>query len=114
MRDYEATISSPTGEGSLLGDLLKLSQGDEDSEAAAGSSLGDMATKLGKRLSTASLSDIGSMVGFDKSFTDREVTMVKSLLKGESLAHHMEDSYYEAMGRAGGFKAIPNEEIEAV
>jgi len=46
-----------------------------------------------------------------KKFVERESKLVKSLVSGEALSHHMEDQYYMAMGRACGFKAVVGEEI---
>jgi hypothetical protein len=37
--------------------------------------------------------------------------MIQSILKGEALAHHMEDEYYMAFGRACGFDAKIGEEL---
>ena len=54
------------------------------------------------------------MVGIDKNYANRELQLAQSFLKGESLAHHMEDSYFEAMGRAVGFNTTVGEEIVKV
>ena len=104
VRDYEANLSSPTAEGTLLGDLFSMTQ-----ESLAGQSkdekeeqllrkLGSVGSKFQKRLSTITAADITSVIGIDRSFTDREIKLVQSLFKGDALTHHMEDSYYAAMG----------------
>lgn len=114
VRDYEAKLASPTAEGTLLGDLLALTKGEEEAgkiseKESAG--FGGLAAKVQKRLSSISASDITSIIGMDKSFTDRELQMAKALYSGDALAHHMEDSYYSAMGRAGGFVAVVGEDV---
>jgi hypothetical protein len=123
VRDREQMMSSPTAEGSLLGDLLALAQEDGSKEGSKKTEkestqlfgqLGNVASKFQKRLSSVTAADITSVLGIDKSFTEREITMVQSLLKGDALAHHMEDSYYAAMGRASGFVAVVGEDVAPV
>jgi hypothetical protein len=99
VRDYDKMLSSPTGEGTLLGDLLGTFKGD------------DSFSKIQKRLSTVTASDITSVIGIDRSFTDREINIMQALFKGDALSNHMEDSYYAAMGRAGGFVAVVGEDV---
>jgi hypothetical protein len=117
VRDYKKRIASPIAEGTLLGDLGKLMKQDEPAaneekeEEQLFGQLGSMASKFSKRLSTISASDITSVLGIDKTFSTREIELVQSLLKGEGLAHHLEDSYYAAMGRAVGFVAVVGEDI---
>jgi hypothetical protein len=36
---------------------------------------------------------------------------MQALFKGDALSHHMEDSYYAAMGRAVGFVAVVGEDV---
>lgn len=114
VRDYENRIVSPTSEGSLIGDLMSLTKGSGDASVEAEKSLnqlGSLASKFQERLSKVTLSDVASVIGIDKKFSERELKIVQSLVKGEGLAHHMEDSYYAAMGRAVGFRASVGEEI---
>jgi hypothetical protein len=54
------------------------------------------------------------VIGIDKSFTERELQLAQALYSGDALSHHMEDSYYAAMGRAGGFVAVVGEEVVPV
>jgi len=50
-----------------------------------------------KLKSGITVSDVTSLVGIDKSFTDREFKIIKSFAEGNALAHHMEDEYYAAI-----------------
>lgn len=118
VRDFEQMTASPTADGTLLGDLLKAMKGDEtklkdDKNQRLLDQVGSVAAKLSERLSAVTAADITSLIGIDKSFTEREVQMVQALLKGEALAHHMEDSYYAAIGNAAGFVSLVGEEIVA-
>ena len=93
---------------------MSLTKGDDDTSEEAERSLnqlGSLATKFQERLSKVTLSDVASVVGIDKNFSERELKIVQSLVKGDGLAHHMEDSYYGAMGRAVGFRASVGEDI---
>eukprot|EP00526_Cylindrotheca_closterium_P004641 CAMPEP_0113624096 /NCGR_PEP_ID=MMETSP0017_2-20120614/12415_1 /TAXON_ID=2856 /ORGANISM="Cylindrotheca closterium" /LENGTH=790 /DNA_ID=CAMNT_0000534103 /DNA_START=9 /DNA_END=2381 /DNA_ORIENTATION=- /assembly_acc=CAM_ASM_000147 len=114
VRDYENRIASPTSEGTLIGDLVSLTKGEEDSSVEAERSLnqlGNLASKFQERLSKVTVSDVASVIGIDKNFSEREIKIVQSLVKGDGLANHMEDSYYAAMGRAVGFRASVGEDI---
>lgn len=121
VRDYEKMMSSPTAEGTLLGDLLK-AIGDNKQQSGLSdeqgkkllAQVGSIASKFQERLSAVTASDITSLLGFDKSFTDRELQMVQALFKGEALAHHLEDSYYAAMGNCAGFVALLGKDIVPV
>jgi Lipase (class 3) len=112
-----ATLVNPLKAGSFLGDILTTS---DDNQQESKSSLSwteqisAAAGKLSDRLKTASVSDIASIVGIDKSFSEREIKLIRSLVQGKALAHHMEDEYYAGMGRASGFLAKVGEEIEAL
>jgi hypothetical protein len=125
VRDYETRMSSPIGEGTLLGDLFKETQDalqggkkeggkKEEKKQDLFSNMGNLASKVGERLSTATASDFTSLIGMDRSFTDREMKIVNSLFQGKALAHHMEDKYYAAMGRAGGFIAEVGEDLAPI
>jgi hypothetical protein len=117
VRDYEKRLASPTAEGSLLGDLLALTKGDDSQKKEPGQvsdQVGGWASKFQKWLSTITASDITSVIGIDKSFTEREFQLAQALYSGDALAHHMEDAYYAAMGRAGGFVAVVGEEVVPV
>lgn len=106
-------------EGMLLDDLVKAGKAQEQASGEDGesSSSGGVFSQLGaaaSRLKTVDVADLTSLVGIDKSYAKREVELAQSFLKGESLAHHMEDSYYMAMGRAVGFNTTVGEEIVPV
>lgn len=113
VRDYENRIANPTSEGTLLGDLMTLTQGDGDSLETERSltQLGSLASKFQERLSKVTISDVASVIGIDKKFSQRELEIVQSLVKGDGLANHLEDSYYAALGRAVGFLATVGEDI---
>lgn len=117
VRDLERMTASPIADGSLLGDLLQVMKSDglnlqDDKYQKLLDQAGSIASKFSERLSLLTASDITSLVGIDKSFTEREVQMVQALLKGEALAHHMEDSYFAAMANAGGLVAIDGGQID--
>lgn len=116
VRDYQRMMSSPTAEGSLLGDLLKAisKEGSANEQGKSGellAQIGSIASKFQERLQAVTASDLTTLIGIDKSFTEREIQMVQALFKGEALAHHMEDSYYSALGSAGGFIAVIGKDI---
>jgi hypothetical protein len=70
-----------------------------------------LASQVTQRLSTITATDLASVVGIDRQFTLREMRMISSILNGQALAHHMEDQYYAAMGRAVGMIARVGEEL---
>lgn len=116
VRDYQRMMASPTAEGSLLGDLLKAlnKEGSDHEQEKTGellSQIGAIASKFQERLLAVTASDLTTLIGIDKTFTEREIQMVQALFKGEALAHHMEDSYYSALGSAGGFVAVMGRDI---
>jgi hypothetical protein len=63
------------------------------------------------RLSKTTMTDLASVIGIDRSYASREMQIAQSFLQGEALAHHLEDSYYSAIGRSLGFIARVGEEI---
>ena len=124
VRDGNA-LSDPLGSGSLLGDIMSSLQDDGDEsdvnngmeEKSSSSSfnlakLGNIAEKVTGRLQRISAEDIGSIVGIDKQFTQREVKFLQSIFSGEGLSHHMEDKYYQGIGLCCGFAALPGEELK--
>jgi hypothetical protein len=95
----------------LLDDLAKTyNEKSSDDSGGVISQLGAVANRLQKM----DVADLTSVVGIDKSYANREFQLAQSFLKGESLAHHMEDSYYTAMGRAVGFNTTVGEDIAPV
>jgi hypothetical protein len=66
---------------------------------------------LASRLSKTSVTDLTSVLGIDRNYANRELQIAQSFFKGEALAHHLEDSYYAALGGAVGFVARVGEEI---
>lgn len=124
IRDSSTVTMSPVAEGTLLGDLFSAIKQNEkvveagessissqDGPAGDGNQIKTVFSRVQERLSTVTAADITSLIGINKSYSQREFKMVQALFTGEALAHHMEDSYYNAMGRAGGFDAKPNEAI---
>lgn len=114
VRDRKNALTSPLADGSLLGDLYASTQETlaNSGEKGTGAQLSDLsssiqqfASKVTNRLQAASATDIASIIGVDKKFSQREMKMIQSIAKGEALAHHMEDEYYVALGRACGFLA---------
>ena len=101
----------------LLDDLAKAATpgravaSDASSVESKSSSLFDQLGAVASRLQKVDMADLTSVVGIDKNYANREMQLVQSFLKGESLAHHMEDSYFVAMGRAVGFNTTVGEDI---
>ncbi|GKY91437.1 hypothetical protein MPSEU_000116000 [Mayamaea pseudoterrestris] len=112
-------LTSPMAEGSLLGDLFRATE-EELKNAAADkqeSLLGRLASfsdKLSKRLPTLTPGDIASVFGIERSFSDREMKLISSLVQGRGLAHHLEDQYYGGLGRAGSYLCVVGEDIVEV
>ena len=85
-------LSSPMMTGSLLADLYNATRGSFDEEAPMSwEKLSKAASKVTERMKTLSATDVASVLGIDRSFTEREIKLVQSLLEGKALAHHMED-----------------------
>ncbi|KAL7540939.1 hypothetical protein ACHAXR_010488 [Thalassiosira sp. AJA248-18] len=117
IRDGNA-LSDPLGSGSLLGDIMNTFQEGKDQEGEESSSssfnlakLGNIAGKVTGRLQQLSAEDLGSMVGIDKRFTQREVKFLQSIFTGEGFSHHMEDKYYQGMGMCCGFAALAGQPL---
>jgi len=113
VRDGATPLTSPLASGALLGDIYQsVKQVTETSSSNEGSlDWNAMVEKVGGRLQSLSATDITSVVGIDKSYAEREVKMIQSVASGEALAHHLEDEYYQGMGRACGFVARLGEDI---
>ena len=50
-----------------------------------------------------------SMFGLEKEFVSAELEMIESLTKGTAIVHHLEPSYYTAMGAALDAVTMPAE-----
>jgi hypothetical protein len=104
-------------EGSLLAELFNATTEDgiNQTTTASGLSLSKLsaaATKLTKRVQAGlTVSDVASVLGLDRSFTEREFKLISSLFEGRGLSHHLEDEYYKGMGLAAGFLALLGEDI---
>jgi len=112
VRDGKA-LSSPMAEGSLLADIISSTKG-SFAEEAGGSLTEKLSSAFGgvaSRLSKATASEVVGAFGIDSDFSEREAKMIKSLFQGKALAHHMEDQYYQGMGRAGGYLARVDEDL---
>jgi len=115
VRDGNAMVD-PLGSGSLLGDIMNTFQDDDNKEEEESSpfslaKLGSIAGKVTGRLKELSAEDVASVVGIDKSFTQREMKFFQSIFSGEGLSHHMEDRYYQGMGMCSGFAALAGQEL---
>ncbi|VEU44809.1 unnamed protein product [Pseudo-nitzschia multistriata] len=128
VRDVRSVTKGILSEGMLLDDLVKAAnsmttpgESDGENQADGGESSGggnnsvfSQMKGVADRLKKVDMSDLTSLVGIDKSYSTRELELAQSFLKGESLAHHMEDSYYLGMGRAVGYNTTVGEEIVRV
>eukprot|EP00578_Thalassiosira_sp_NH16_P021655 CAMPEP_0181086980 /NCGR_PEP_ID=MMETSP1071-20121207/6035_1 /TAXON_ID=35127 /ORGANISM="Thalassiosira sp., Strain NH16" /LENGTH=919 /DNA_ID=CAMNT_0023168851 /DNA_START=45 /DNA_END=2804 /DNA_ORIENTATION=- len=121
VRDGNA-LSNPLGSGSLLGDINTLVKQQEDnaernvekSSSFNLAKLGNIAKDVTGRLKQLSAEDVASVVGIDKSFTQREMKFFQSIFSGAGLSHHMEDKYYQGMGMTCGFAALAGQELVAL
>jgi hypothetical protein len=105
VRDGVST-SSPMMEGSLLGDLYNATrEGFDETSPMSWEKLTGAASKVTARIKTLSATDVASVLGIDRDFTEREIKLVQSLLQGKALAHHMEDQYYATLGAAADEEA---------
>ena len=95
----------------VLNERINNAEGTVTKEKVAASPLFAQLGAVADRLSKATITDIASIVGIDRTYATRELQIAQSFLAGEALAHHMEDSYYSAMGRTVGLKAAVGEEI---
>jgi Lipase (class 3) len=114
VRDMDFVLNSPIGEGTLLGDLIKATMDDDNTQAEAQGVFGKFSavtSKWSERVKNLKASDLASIVGIDREFSEREFKIIESFAKGNALANHMEDDYYAAMGRAVGLRAAVGEEI---
>ena len=127
VRDLRSVTKGILSEGMLLDDLVKAANsmpgggenknnddGEGEQEGDGGNSVFSKVGAVASRLKKVDLGDLTSLVGIDKTYSTRELELAQSFLKGESLANHMEDSYYMAMGRAVGFNTTVGEEIVRV
>lgn len=67
--------------------------------------------KLSKRVSTLTASDLATIIGIDRNFSQREMEIIQSLLQGKAVSHHMEDEYFKGIAGASGFLARLGEDI---
>lgn len=107
-------LSSPVAEGSLLSDIIastKTSFSEADDTSLA-EKLSSAFGQTVSRLQQATAGEIVGILGIDQKFSEREAKMISALFQGKALAHHMEDEYYKGMGRAGGFLARVDEELQ--
>jgi Lipase (class 3) len=113
VRDMDFVLNSPIAEGTLLGDLLSATATatNETDQKDVFGRFSTMASKWSERVKNIKASDLASIIGIDREFSEREFKIIESFAKGRALANHLEDDYYAAMGRASGFRAIVGEEI---
>lgn len=133
VRDGQSTVS-PLAKGSLIGDIVSAVSGNDGNEIENLNEEIQSNTALSKegkvvvenallsrvggavmdRLGSLSASDIGSLVGLDGSFVERETKIVRSIFSGNGLADHMEDRYYRTLGNVCGFVAEVGEDIKVI
>ena len=112
VRDSGA-FAHPASEGSFLSELFSAATDSmaSENEGGLGDKLSSAFGQVTARLRSATASDVGSVFGIGKEFTERELKMFQAMLDLKALAHHLEDSYYAGMGRACGFVAKVGEEF---
>lgn len=137
VRDGLALVSN-TGEGTLISELITATRDSWENEDNSDSITGRFSAAIQQvttRLKNVTPQDIASIVGIDRSFSEREMKLAKALFEGKALAHHMEDECkyssivysalgywtcdsqtpysldYGGMGRASGFLAKVGEDI---
>jgi hypothetical protein len=102
------SLSSPLAPGMLLQELVEATKQDEsvgETPKSWTDRFASVAGKVTERIKTIKPSELTNILGIDTSFTDREVRIFRSLLRGKAVSHHLEDQYYGGMGKAGGFLA---------
>jgi Lipase (class 3) len=109
-------LSSPVADGTLLGDIIAATKSDVLQKSGSGglpswNQLSEMAGRVADRVKSVTASDVASVLGIDRQFSDREMKLISSLLQGRALAHHLEDEYYSGMGRAAGLRAKVGEDL---
>lgn len=136
VRDGKRATSDPMASGTLLGDLYDAVKNAGSSSSTQmpidknstsytlsvasnymnqlSSMASDITSSVSNPLQSFSVSDVTSIIGLNKNYTDREVKIIQSVFTGKALAHHMEDEYYQAMGRACGFMALVGKEIQSM
>jgi Lipase (class 3) len=119
-------IEKATGTKDPIGDLASTleNNGDGSKDGARTSEEVNEAVKtnpvlsqlgaVASRLTKASFTDLASIVGIERTYATRELQLAQSFLQGEALAHHLEDSYYMALGRSVGLVATIGEEIREI
>ena len=108
-------LTSPLASGALLGDIYdSVKKARESASIDQGYTWGEIAQSVSGRLSNLTPTDITSVFGIDKKYAEREVKIIQSITSGDAIAHHLEDEYYQGMGRACGFFACIGEEIVEV
>jgi len=99
-------------EGSLLADLYNLTMSSfGDESPLSWNKFTDAASKLSERFKTLTTLDVATILGIERSFTEREFKIIKSILKGQAFKHHREYEYFAGMGRASGFLVQAGQEI---
>ena len=86
------SLASESGGTTLIDELVKATQEsmEEDKGSIAGRLMGAV-NQVTTRLKTVNAQDLASIVGIDRSFSERELKLAQALLQGKALAHHMED-----------------------
>lgn len=107
-------LTSPLASGGLLGDIYESVKNAGNNQTTDSYKWSDIAQSVGGRLQNLTPSDITSVFGIDKTYAEREVKLIQSITSGEAIAHHLEDEYYQGMGRACGFVANVGKEIVEV
>ena len=111
VRDLDLVLNSPTAEGTLLGDLIGATAVTDEGDTDIFGRFSSVASKWSERVKNLKASDLASIVGIDREFSEREFKIIESFATGRALANHMEDNYYAAIGRASGLKAVVGEDI---
>lgn len=86
-------LASNSGESTLLTELIsatKDSWENEESNSITGRFSAAM-QQVTSRLQNVTAEDVASIVGIDRSFSEREMKLASALFRGKALAHHMED-----------------------
>ena len=86
-------MASQSGDSSLISELVQATRESWESENASSFTerLSAAMSQLTTRLKTVTAQDVASIVGIDRSFSEREMKLAQALLQGKALAHHMED-----------------------
>ena len=86
-------MASQSGDSTLISELVSATREswEKENSGSITSRLSAAMNEVTTRLKSVTAQDVASIVGIDRSFSEREMKLAQALLQGKALAHHMED-----------------------